>query len=160
MTRADSSEHKAASTGGRRPDVRPARRRLGERIKSAREKMGLTQGQVAKILGISRGAVGQWEIGLGAPATERLGMLSGYLGVSLDWLLDNAEQAGGPGAAGAAAQGATMEGAAMAGAAMHDLLLLEEARQLGVNLPLIVAEARERRRLDANREAPGNGDAF
>jgi transcriptional regulator with XRE-family HTH domain len=119
---------------------------LGGRIKSARGKMGFTQAQLAKKLGVSAGAVGQWEIGLGAPATDRLATLAGFLGVSLDWLLGAARHADKPTATGAVTEA--------------DLQLLEEARRLGVDLAHIVAEARQRRWLDENREALTDANAF
>jgi transcriptional regulator with XRE-family HTH domain len=132
MPRAESSGQEAALTGSWRSQFAAERRELGERIKSARGKVGLTQARLAKELGISRGAVGQWEIGMGVPCTERLGTLAALLGVSLDWLLGMPRQAGRPEAAGAATE--------------DDLQLLEEARRLGVDLPRVVAEARHQRR--------------
>jgi len=145
MPRAEGSGHEAALTGGRRAEFSAERRKLGERIKLAREKAGLTQAQLAKKLGVTASAVGQREIGLGFPATERLGALAGFLGVSLDWPLDKPDQAGTPEVA-----DVTMT---------DDLQLLEEARRLGVDLPQVVAEARQRRGLDETRAAPADANA-
>jgi transcriptional regulator with XRE-family HTH domain len=146
MPRAERTAPEAAPTSGRRSEFSIERRKLGERIKLAREKMGLTQAQLAKKLGVSPGAVGQWEIERGVPATERLGALADFLGVSLDWLLGQPPRGGGTEAA-----GATKE---------DDLQLLEEARRLGVDLSQVVAEARQRRWLDENRQALTDANAF
>ena len=48
-------------------------------LAATRERMGLTQGELAARLGVSQGAVSRWEKGRHRPATEalmRLGMLS------------------------------------------------------------------------------------
>jgi len=146
MPRTESRGHEAALTGGRRSEFSAERRKLAERIKLARGKAGLTQAQLAKKLGVTASAVGQREIGLGFPATERLATLADLLGVSLDWLLRKPPQAGKPEAAGPATA--------------DDLQLLEQARRLGVDLPQVVAEARQRRWLDENREALTDANAF
>jgi transcriptional regulator with XRE-family HTH domain len=117
---------------------------VGERIKLARQKNGLTQKALAKKLGVTSGAVGQWEIG-GAPATERLVMVADCLGVSLDWLLGRLP------ADKPSAVGADMD---------EDLQLLEEARRLGVDLRMVVAEARQQRWIEENREALADANAF
>jgi len=119
---------------------------MGARIKFAREKMGLTQMQVAQTLGVTRNAIAQWESDRSAPATGRLGRLAGRLGVPVDWLLEKPPQAAGSEAV----------GTAMAA----DLRLLEEARQFGVDLQLVVAEARQRRWLFDNRQALAEVNAF
>jgi transcriptional regulator with XRE-family HTH domain len=146
MPRSERSTHKAAPTRRRRSEILFPNPKLGQRIKLAREREGLTQAQVAKKLGVSRGAIGQWETDRGAPATGRLGTLAEYLGISLDWLL-----AGPPQAAGSEATGAAM---------VEDVQLVEEARQLGVDLQLVVAEARQRRWLHDNREALADAHTF
>jgi transcriptional regulator with XRE-family HTH domain len=122
------------------------RRGLGERLKLAREKAKLTQAQLAKKLGVSQGAVGQWEIDLNLPATERLGVLADLLHVSLDWLLG--------------ADARPLGSEAASATTLDDIQLLAEARRLGVKLPLVVAEARQRRWLDENREALTDANAF
>jgi transcriptional regulator with XRE-family HTH domain len=146
MPRTERSGHEAALTESRRSEFSTERRKLGERIKLAREKVGLTQAQLPKKLGVSQGDFGQWEIDLGVPATERLGTLAGWLDVSLDWLLGKPPKAGGPEAASAAM--------------VDDLQLLEEARRLGADLPRVAAEARQRRWLDKNRHALTDANAF
>src|ERR1700723_2119495 len=99
MPRAARTGPEAAPASSRRLEFSTERRDLGKRIKLAREKIGLTQAQLAKKLDVSPGAVGQWEIDLGVPATERLRALADSLGVSLDWLLGKPPQGGGTKAA-------------------------------------------------------------
>jgi transcriptional regulator with XRE-family HTH domain len=145
MPRAKRSPHLTALQKGRRPRIPLEPPRLGERIKFAREKMGLTQAQVALTLGVSRNAIAQWETDRSAPATGRLDTLAKRLGVALDWLLEKLPQTG-----------SDAVGIGMAA----DLRLLEEARQFGVDLPLVVAEVRERHWLHEHREALAEVNAF
>lgn len=60
---------------------------IAERIKTLREKAGLTQTQLAKRLGISRSAVNSWEMSLSTPSSIYLVELSRIFGVSTDYLL-------------------------------------------------------------------------
>lgn len=64
---------------------------LGEKIRSARKSAGLTQGQLAEKLFVSRQAVTKWESGKGMPDLENLRQLSGLLDISIDSLLDGGE---------------------------------------------------------------------
>ncbi len=118
---------------------------IGGRIKSARQRAGLTQRALAKKLAVSAGAVGQWETG-GVPATGRLATLADLLGVSLDWLLGQSPVAGEP-----AELGSTVA---------EDLLLIEEARRLGVDLHSVMAEARQQRWIEQNRGALADAKAL
>jgi len=145
MPRAEKSPQITASQKGRRAKIPLDPPKLGERIKFAREKMGLSQSQVALTLGVTRNAIAQWETDRSAPATGRLGTLAGRLGVTLDWLLEKLPQSGSD------AVGITMAA---------DLRLLEEARQFGVDLHSVVAETRERRWMYENRAALGEVNAF
>ena len=43
---------------------------VAERIKSLREKLELTQAEIARQLGISRAGVNAWEMGLAVPSTQ------------------------------------------------------------------------------------------
>lgn len=65
--------------------VRP--QSLSERIKVARQAAGLSQGALGAMLGITQGAVSQWEQGTSTPELETAVPLAGALCVSLDWLL-------------------------------------------------------------------------
>ena len=60
---------------------------IADRIKTLREKKGMTQTQLAKRLGISRSAVNSWERSLSTPSTIYLAELSRIFGVSADYLL-------------------------------------------------------------------------
>lgn len=63
---------------------------LGERIKAARGKAGLTQIQFAEALGVSRGAVANWEkkTNPNNPETDRLPQIAETLDVSVAYLLE------------------------------------------------------------------------
>jgi transcriptional regulator with XRE-family HTH domain len=134
-----------------RPDGIPTeedasnRRKIGERIKSARRKAGFTQRELAKKLDVSAGAVGQWETG-GVPATDRLATLADILGISLGWLLGKSGQTSRP--------------ARVGGRIKEDLRLIAEARRLGVDLRMVVAEARQQRWIEENRDALADANAF
>lgn len=60
---------------------------VAERIKALREKLELTQAEVARRLGISRAGVNAWEMGLSVPSTQYLVELAKIFGVSTDYLL-------------------------------------------------------------------------
>lgn len=60
---------------------------LADRIKSLRERTGLTQADVARQLGISRSGVNAWEMGLSVPSTQYIVELAKKFGVSTDYLL-------------------------------------------------------------------------
>ena len=64
---------------------------LGEKLKSARKSIGLTQGQLAEKLLVSRQAITKWEAGKGMPDIENLKQLSKLLNISIDSLLDSGE---------------------------------------------------------------------
>ena len=65
---------------------------LGEKIKEARKKAGLSQEQLASKLNISRSAVAKWETDKGIPDIENLKAISQLLNVSIDYLLDNEQE--------------------------------------------------------------------
>ena len=60
---------------------------VGDRIKTLREKSGMTQAQLAKRLGVSRNAVNSWEMSLSTPSSIYIAELSKIFGVSTDHLL-------------------------------------------------------------------------
>ena len=60
---------------------------VAERIKSLREKLELTQAEIARQLGISRAGVNAWEMGLAVPSTQYVVELAKMFGVSTDYLL-------------------------------------------------------------------------
>jgi transcriptional regulator with XRE-family HTH domain len=60
---------------------------LSTRIRLARRRAHLSQEALARELGISRGAVANWECSLGAlPATSRLERLARITSVNFEWL--------------------------------------------------------------------------
>lgn len=59
---------------------------IGQRLAEARDDRRLSQTDIAGALGVSRGAVGQWETGQTTPSTENLAEAALELRVSFDWL--------------------------------------------------------------------------
>ena len=64
----------------------PGDRNLGMRIELARLRGGLTQDQLAELLGIKGAAVSHWEAGRHEPSRNRMNRLSETLHVSVGWL--------------------------------------------------------------------------
>jgi transcriptional regulator with XRE-family HTH domain len=60
---------------------------LGQRLRELREGAGLSQLQLARLTGVSRNAVSQWESGQTQPSSRRLTLLSRALGVAIDQLM-------------------------------------------------------------------------
>ena len=62
--------------------------KLSTRIRTARTRAGMSQGELAEALGVSRSAVGNWESAKGrvSPTSERLSELALATGVSYEWL--------------------------------------------------------------------------
>lgn len=60
----------------------------GEKIADCRKKMGLTQEQLAEILGVKRQTVSRWEVDSAFPETDTLMKMSRLFGVSCDYLLN------------------------------------------------------------------------
>ena len=65
--------------------------KLSEKILYSRKRAGLSQEALADMVGVSRQAVSKWETGEALPETAKLAALGTALGVSLDWLLSDAE---------------------------------------------------------------------
>lgn len=62
---------------------------LGERLRAERNKKGVTVAEVAKSLGLTQGAISQFENGIRSPSTGALVALAKYYNVSLDYLVGN-----------------------------------------------------------------------
>ena len=62
-------------------------REIGFKIKARREKLGITQNELSRILDVSFQAVSKWERGENAPDIALLAPLSKALKVTADWLL-------------------------------------------------------------------------
>ena len=58
----------------------------GERIQQARKHRKMTQAEVARKMGVSRAAVGQWEINATKPDLDDMKKLASLLGFSASWL--------------------------------------------------------------------------
>lgn len=60
---------------------------VAERLAALRKRVGLSQGDVAERLNVSRQAVSRWETGFTVPSTDNLSHLGRLYGVTLDELL-------------------------------------------------------------------------
>lgn len=58
-----------------------------QNLKEARQLKGITQEQLAKMLGITQGAVAQWENGLTHPSFDMLPKVAEALGMTVDELI-------------------------------------------------------------------------
>lgn len=56
-------------------------------FKIARKNAGLTQEDIAKLLGVSQSAVSQWERGIASPGIARIHALSGILSIPVEQLV-------------------------------------------------------------------------
>jgi transcriptional regulator with XRE-family HTH domain len=59
---------------------------MGVRLKKLRQERGLSQGQLAKLSGVPKGTLLQWEYGLRTPKLDAAAKLADALDVSLDEL--------------------------------------------------------------------------
>ena len=66
---------------------------LGEKIREARRKGGLSQEQLAEKMSVSRSAVAKWETDKGLPDVGNLKTLARLLNASVDQLLDEGQPA-------------------------------------------------------------------
>ena len=78
---------------------------FGDRLALARDRQGLTQAQLARRLGLRMDTIRTWESDRSEPRANKLQMLSGFLNVSMVWLLTG-EGAGAPGGTQTAAEDA------------------------------------------------------
>ena len=60
---------------------------IEERIQELRKSKGLSQEQLAEVVGVSRQAISKWESGQSMPEIEKLMALSDLFGVSIDFIL-------------------------------------------------------------------------
>ena len=61
------------------------------RLYELRKKAGLSQEELANLVGVSRQAVQKWEAGTSRPDVDNLTALAGYFNVTLDWLITGRE---------------------------------------------------------------------
>lgn len=64
---------------------------FGQRLAAARKRAGISQRELAKILGVSYGAVGNWESGLSTPDPDTIAKIARALRVSADELVGTAD---------------------------------------------------------------------
>ncbi len=64
---------------------------LGNRLKGLRNKKGMTQKELADMLGVTDGAIGMWERGRREPDGDKLSQLARIFGVSVDYLLGHSD---------------------------------------------------------------------
>ncbi len=76
-------------------DMEEQRRAIAGRLRLARELAGLSQSQVARLLGLARPAISEIEAGRRRVAAEELSALAGIFGVDATWLAEGQ----GPGSA-------------------------------------------------------------
>src|SRR5579863_10186575 len=59
-----------------------------ERLKQARRRAGLSQGQLGQRLGVLTQQVGKWETKVSVPTSDTLARLAQIVGCTSDWLLE------------------------------------------------------------------------
>ena len=59
------------------------------RIREAREAVGISQGELARLMNVTQGAVSQWEIGTTNPGVKRLKKLAKILKTTVDYLIED-----------------------------------------------------------------------
>jgi len=59
---------------------------IGQRITEARKCRNISQARLAVLIGVSRGACGQWEREITTPSVAHLSTLATFLGVRFEWL--------------------------------------------------------------------------
>jgi transcriptional regulator with XRE-family HTH domain len=77
----------AMSMAKTRPPPSPRAIAFGRRIADAREKIACSQETIARMLGVTKGLIGQYEIGYTTPRAQKLSKLAGALGVTVEYLL-------------------------------------------------------------------------
>lgn len=60
---------------------------FGDRLRIAREQIGLNQSELAKHIGVQAAAISKYEKGNTLPNVETLAKICNFLDVSADWLL-------------------------------------------------------------------------
>jgi transcriptional regulator with XRE-family HTH domain len=91
---------------------------IGERIRQARQDLGMTQQALARAVGVTRSAVAQWETARAGQVSGNLTRIASVLGVSVGHLLQGTAPA--PARSGAPRSGAARSGRAEPGAPAGD----------------------------------------
>lgn len=74
-----------------RPEPTSKRRAFGVRVRTERERLGLTTAKLGEKIGLSENSITQYETGRAVPRPERLEALAMALGVGSHWLLTGSE---------------------------------------------------------------------
>ncbi|GBQ31136.1 helix-turn-helix domain-containing protein [Gluconacetobacter sacchari] len=64
---------------------------IGARIRERRDILGLTVAEVSRAIGLTKGAVSQYETGRACPKQEKIDALAEVLGTSREWLMTGHE---------------------------------------------------------------------
>ena len=65
---------------------------FAERLKEIRQSRKLSQRDVAKVLGVTRAAVSQYEMGARKPSYEMMEILADYFNVDMDYLMGRTDK--------------------------------------------------------------------
>jgi transcriptional regulator with XRE-family HTH domain len=76
--------------------IDPARAAIASRLRAAREQAGLSQGQVARLLGLQRPTISEIEAGRRRVPAEELARLAGVYDVSISWLATDSSDVNDP----------------------------------------------------------------
>lgn len=106
---------------------------LGSRIRARRDAVGLTQEKLARICGVSRAAVAQWESGVTRPSLDNLIKAAEALSVWLSWLTTGDQSL--PDTPNPFVDPAVSRATAQSGIAMIDLARAEQWDLLRASLP-------------------------
>ena len=131
---------------------------LGSRIKRAREAAGLSQNDLAKSLGVTPGAVSQWETGYSGPKRGLLDSLAKALNLPLTELLTSPRAGMLPVRQASAGRASVALNAALLDEAMEAGIDVEAV--LNAHLRDMVNSARRYRWLRENRDALADANAF
>lgn len=69
----------------------PQLKEIGDRIAYLRNKAGLTQAELAKLIGVNQSNIARWEMNAQAPRQMAAGNLATALGTTTDWLIKGGE---------------------------------------------------------------------
>lgn len=69
---------------------------FAERLKELRKEKGITQVELAQLLGVSKGTVGMWEIGKREPSFETINAMSEIFDKRIDYILGYSNDSSSP----------------------------------------------------------------
>lgn len=70
---------------------------FGQRLKALREERSLTQEELAKLIGVNRATLANWEISRAQPDYDSLCRIASYFKVTADYLIGRTDQRSAPG---------------------------------------------------------------